>query len=109
MNKYEQAIDTVANWFPFRSITPLKDNSELKEAIQDLQHLVDRATPKKPIRKVIINDFDNWDYSMSFKEDKRHCPNKNCNRILTGDSDYINMFEYPHCPNCGQALDWSDE
>lgn len=50
-----------------------------------LQELVDKATPIKPIHH--LNSF-------------YRC--KNCNEL------FQNHHYQNHCPNCGQALDWSD-
>ena len=50
--------------------------------------LVERATPKKP-------------YLQDDEDDILLCPT--CNE------DFIDNHISNYCPNCGQALDWSDE
>lgn len=59
--------------------------------IDMLKELVDKETPKKPIKgKVIYNTFENII--------THHCE---CGRELSLNNAY--------CPKCGQKLDWSDK
>lgn len=73
-------------------------NKQFESNIQELQLAVEaleRQTPQKP---TIWGDgyadgvlvYDMWD-----------CPN--CEKSYEIDYDH-----YDHCPNCGQAIDWSD-
>jgi hypothetical protein len=64
---------------------------------------MDKATPMKPL----VNKYKNSEHYF--------CPN--CKRHRFGILDYgeyknewrKNSKLTPYCPNCGQALDWSDE
>ena len=69
------------------------DNKELSEMIDEA---VERQIPKKPIYQADgYSDgelvYDTW-----------LCPN--CDTAYEVDID-----EYNYCPNCGQAIDWSEE
>ena len=49
----------------------------------------EKLSPKKPINK-----------HMEYDGQYGHCPC--CNRIISDN------YEFRSCPNCGQALDWSE-
>lgn len=53
----------------------------IKDFLEEYKKLIDRATPKKPI---LANG--------------NKCPN--CSTLM--------QWEYPYCPFCGQAIDWSE-
>ena len=82
MNKYQEALDIVKKCNCIDCTCT---------AIDTLQELVDRATPKKPIKDVP---------SKLIYEQTYVCPN--CGRRFSG---RISKF----CYRCGQALDWRDE
>ena len=102
MNKYEEALDELSY--------PLEDSicggckcgesdcsCEKRIAVETLQELVDRATPKK----VIINQYT-----------PAYC--QTCGEELSeslGDGYYEYYTHLDVCPNkeCRQVLDWSDE
>lgn len=73
------------------------------------KRLID-ADKKQIPKKVQKSRCDNCDtlktkdYSrcIDCEYDWEKCPN--CKQIIQNDS----CFEYPHCPYCGQALDWSE-
>lgn len=84
-SKYQEALDelvkTSGEFFTEKEI----------EAIKTLQELIDKATPKKPIK----DEVQDIRYVTKYI-----CPN--CGGKFTGKiSDY--------CYHCGQALDWSKE
>lgn len=94
MNKYEDALMTLfckahTNDEVCEANKCTKDESclecNIQKAFEKLQELVEKATPKKV--KIFI----------AFGE--RLCPN--CRNHM------IDLYKY--CPDCGQALDWSDE
>ena len=58
-----------------------------------LAELVEKATPKKYAERVEFVDEVKWMHES--------CPN--CKEIID------EFGYYPYCPNCGQALDWSEE
>lgn len=59
---------------------------KVKHCFDTLEKLVDKATPKKPIKH--FNSF-------------YRC--ENCGEL------FQNHHYQNNCPNCGQALDWSDK
>lgn len=94
MNKYEKALD----WLTWRCMEPSNDyegleyeqvpDFEIEANIVPLRELIERATPTK-LRKTRFT---------------RRCPS--CNRQM---SDFKNAHpNIKFCPNCGQALDWSE-
>lgn len=98
MNKYQEALNELSY--------PLEDSScggckcgesdcscEKRIAVETLQELVDRATPKKP-EMMRIKKYDGYNIGIC------ECGNT----IDTSLDDCANF-----CPNCGQALDWVDE
>lgn len=64
---------------------------------KDIKKLVDKATPKKP-----FYEADGYDENGELIYDTWICPN--CNHYYEVDYD-----DYDYCPNCGQAIDWSDK
>ena len=102
MNKYQEALDYLAVSLQVFDETvddkPYRDelDSKRETARKELQELVYKATPKKPDYwgdGIETDDgstpFDHWD-----------CPH--CHHDL-------NYEEHIFCPNCGQAIDWSNE
>ena len=77
MNKYHEALTKLL--LPSNSMS-------MDIAIELLQELVDKATPKKPKE---FNNLNNYFTSL--------CPN--CN------ADDLDNY----CKKCGQAIDWSDD
>lgn len=73
-----------------------KDNEDLA-AIQMAISALKKQIPKKP-----DYEGDGYDENGNIIYDTWICPN--CNHNYEADYD-----DYDFCPNCGQALDWSDE
>jgi hypothetical protein len=71
-----------------------------------LQELIDKETPKKPIKKVLIDPYD-YDEQGVFKNKIFQCPN--CKNTLVDEYECIDYSGQNYCSNCGQRLDWSDE
>lgn len=92
MNKYQNALETA-------SLCCLCTDTveEAHEYLDGLKELVEKATPMKP-----IYEADGYDENGELIYDTWICPN--CDKKYEVDYD-----EYDHCPNCGQAIDWSDE
>lgn len=92
MNKYQDAFEKA-------SLCCLCTDTveEAHEYLDVLKELVDKATPKKP-----NYEADGYDENGELIYDTWICPN--CDKKYEVDYD-----EYDHCPNCGQAIDWSDE
>ncbi|WP_300628691.1 hypothetical protein [uncultured Thomasclavelia sp.] len=94
MNKYQQALNFLYNTIKDNLIS--FDDTE-KEAVEILQELVDKATPTKPSYW-----GDGYDYEGNIIYDMYDCPK-------CGESYEIDYEKYKYCPNCGQAIDWSDK
>lgn len=65
------------------------NDSLLKEDVNLIQELVDRATPKKPKRKLIVNELDEVTGIYICSSCKWTC-------------------RLDYCEHCGQAIDWSE-
>jgi|LGOV01.1.fsa_nt_gb hypothetical protein len=79
MNKYERALSNIRNY-----------NADETDFYK-LQELVERATPKKVVWKVLKNNKNN----MIFP----HCPY--CDKTAS-------LSKPKHHEYCGQALDWGE-
>lgn len=90
MNDYQQALNNVKD-FCGRRFECSTEKSWLYEEIETLKELVDKATPKKPIKDSVQDVYYLTKYT---------CPT--CGGKFTGTiSDY--------CYHCGQKLDWSED
>ena len=106
-NKYQEALDNVKIAPSFmggntKYSTNLNSATPFSEDISILQELVNKATPKKPI-KIKAKDDPNKPKKFSLVDLMGHtyyCPD--CNR-------YLGAFLDRHCKYCGQALDGSDK
>lgn len=105
MNKYQEALEFLRS----EDITARgNDKFELLYFhLDNIEELVDKATPKKPIKEENLIDYDEFDTVKSFYNSISSCPN--CKELLFDENDDIDFKESPHCPYCGQKLDWSDE
>lgn len=90
----ERALEVITNAIQNETMTEEKDM-----ALAVAQKALKKQTPKKPIS--IKNDEDvrigagTWKAGVTIYK----CPC--CNSFISRSSDF--------CPDCGQALDWSDE
>lgn len=100
MNKYQKALDILhgfANGNLIRETTCDYQRDKNNEYKMILQELVDKATPKKPLD--IQTSVVKWGICPVCKGKINEFRGKP-NRILESSN---------YCPDCGQALDWSDE
>ena len=67
---------------------------------KDIKKLVDKATPKKPVR-VCCEPEEEWDN----EEEIYNCPN--CGEPLPYNFDYDYPIKNKCCLECQQVLDWS--
>ena len=96
MNKYQQALDRMEENY-YNNDTSFGAMKNFKKDVETLQELVDKATPTKPSYW-----GDGYDYEGNIIYDVYDCPK-------CGESYEIDYEKYKYCPNCGQAIDWSDE
>lgn len=104
MNKYQEALDRLCenNYFDE------KGNCNCDLIVMDrilMQELVDKATPKKPLKhpSYKFSFIDNV-----FKQQKLYiCPT--CRNACLVRIAPNNRNENRYCYDCGQAIDWGDE
>ena len=85
MNKSQESLEFI--------VTATNGLEGIVSQINVLAELVEKATPKKYAERVEFVDEVKWMHAS--------CPN--CKEIID------EFGYYPYCPNCGQALDWSEE
>ena len=91
MNEYQKALDKLCDLG--RKELTFREICEMEIAVETLQKLVEKATPKKVKDKKWTNgEF----ISLSYGK----CPS--CGAEAWGSDD-------DYCPKCGQALDWKIE
>ena len=110
MNKYQKAlnkiVDVIEGDFSIAGIF-FEHNEKTYDALDILKELVENTTPKKVIVEGFVNCFDCFDTCISYEEEIKKCPN--CQQSLYDESEEIDLVGWNCCPNCGQALDWSEE
>lgn len=79
-----------------------KSGNQNELDIKLIQELVDKATPKKPVR-VCCEPEEEWDN----EEELYNCPN--CGEPLPYNFDYDYPIKNKCCLECQQVLDWGDE
>ena len=99
-NKYQEALDRLCenNYFDE------KGNCNCDLIVMDrilLQELVDKATPKKPVR-VCCEPEEEWDNEEEFY----NCPN--CGEPLPYNFDYDYPIKNKCCLECQQVLNWGE-
>lgn len=104
MNKYQQALNFLYNTIKDNLIS--FDDTE-KEAVEILQELVDKATPKNP---VLSEDYHNEDQTDIYDENGHiypyMCVCPNCKKPTIYDFEYNVKFDY--CRDCGQRILWEE-
>lgn len=101
MSKYQEAKSNIVNTL-VRQIGYEAYKNLYSEDFDTLQELVDKATPKKPVR-VCCEPEEEWDK----EEELYNCPN--CGEPLPYNFDYDYPIKNKCCLECQQVLDWSDE
>ena len=95
MSEYTEAISSI--YFTMHNRVKPKTLGHCEDRnLEVLEELAERATPKKPVKKK-FNEATMWDCADYFVE-RNACPA--CERKMINKSDF--------CPECGQALDWSE-
>ena len=96
-SKYQEAKDNIVNTLA-RQIDKTYKNLYSKD-FDILQELVDKATPKKPVR-VCCEPEEEWDN----EEEIYNCPN--CGEPLPYNFDYDYQIKNKCCLECQQVLNW---
>lgn len=98
-SKYQEAKSNIVNTL-VRQIGYEAYKNLYSEDFDTLQELVDKATPKKPVR-VCCGPEEEWDNEEEFY----NCPN--CGEPLPYNFDYDYPIKNKCCLECQQVLDWS--
>lgn len=98
MSKYQEAKDNIVNTLA-RQIDYKTYKNLYSKDFDTLQELVDKATPKKPVR-VCCEPEEEWDTG----EELYNCPN--CGEPLPYNFDYDYPIKNKCCLECQQVLDW---
>lgn len=125
MNKYQEALNNLKEptqeWLDNK--LQLAENLDEpivykhQEDIDTLQELVDKATPKKPIKKYYTTSYGNHGTKARLDIRCPHCNSTfiNGKRSSVGvfkkrEKDFIETVRNQNfCRICSQAIDWSDE
>ena len=85
----------------YEEVKKIRNNGEMEHAnIRELQKLIDVAIEKQIPKKPRFEGDGYWRGELVY--DTWICPN--CN------TDYeVGTDTHKYCPNCGQAIDWSEE
>lgn len=85
----------------YEEVKKIRNNGEIEHAnIRELQKLIDIAIEKQIPKKPRFEGDGYWRGELVY--DTWICPN--C------DTDYeVGTDTHKYCPNCGQAIDWSEE
>ena len=85
----------------YEEVKEIRNNGEIEHAIiRELQKLIDVAIEKQIPKKPRFEGDGYWRGELVY--DTWICPN--C------DTDYeVGTDTHKYCPNCGQAIDWSEE
>lgn len=114
MNKYQEPFNNIV---VEAELMAERCGHKLEEDIKLVQELVDKATPKKPIKKYYTTSYGN--HGTKARLDIR-CPH--CNSyFINGVRSSVGIFKSKEknfietvrnqkfCRICSQAIDWSDE
>ena len=85
----------------YEEVKKIRNNGEIEHAnIRELQKLIDVAIEKQIPKKPRFEGDGYWRGELVY--DTWICPN--C------DTDYeVGTDTHKYCPNCGQAINWSEE
>lgn len=101
MNKYQGSLDFVKKQFKLKyKVKELPTATAVADSFEELQELVDKEDPKKPVKDYSIN--------AQFPMIKFNYVCPNCNKTLALNYDEVpNEYDY-RCGWCGQVIDWSE-
>lgn len=100
-SKYQEALDRAKELYIYLcdEFNLKKTAVKMNDDIEVLQELVDKATPKKPVR-VCCEPEEEWDN----EEEIYNCPN--CGEPLPYNFDYDYPIKNKCCLECQQVLNW---
>ena len=97
MNKYQEALNALLSFRVCESTHNRRLLENNPHAASILKELVDKATPKKPIKKVAVIEYENEE---TVERPYFVCGCENYSQVNRNDR---------YCPKCGQAIDWSED
>lgn len=101
MNKYKRALnkigDTLTYYMVRKDLNQLPSGNEIFDSMTTLRELVDKETPKKPLD--VCTPVVKWGLCPVCKGELNKLGGKP-NRVFSNQK---------YCPDCGQALDWSED
>lgn len=95
MNKYQEAIHDLKMAVEYPK-SKYNDSRLIDLCFENIQELVEKATPKKVIKEIGIG-YEGYYDTIGHYETFFCCPN--CK---------VDVLGRGYCDNCGQALDWSN-
>ena len=104
MNKYQEAYEYLLG------LLTVGDDMRwplVSKSMDAFKKLIDKETPKKPIKEIIFDAYDCDDRNIDFEWERTKCPH--CDDDLINEYENRDFEDYDYCPCCGGRLDWSDE
>ena len=113
MNKYQEALDLLA----IQTDKEITYQDEINHYVNTLQELVDKETPKKPIKRYYTTAYGNTGRIKRLDILCPCCNSKFINGTRTSagifeakEREFINTINnQKYCMFCSQKLDWSDK
>lgn len=101
MNKYQKALNTIGNTLTYymvgKDLASLHSVNEIGDSMATLREIVNKETPKKPLD--VCTPVVKWGLCPVCKGELNKLGGKP-NRVFSNQK---------YCPDCGQALDWSED
>lgn len=101
MNKYQKALNTIGDTLTYymvgKDVASLHSVNEIGDSMATLREIVNKETPKKPLD--VCTPVVKWGLCPVCKGELNKLGGKP-NRVFSNQK---------YCPDCGQALDWSED
>lgn len=101
MNKYQKALNTIGDTLTYymvgKDLASLHSVNEIGDSMATLREIVNKETPKKPLD--VCTPVVKWGLCPVCKGELNKLGGKP-NRVFSNQK---------YCPDCGQALDWSED
>lgn len=101
MNKYQKALNTIGDTLTYymvgKDLASLHSVNEIGDSMATLREIVNKETPKKLLD--VCTPVVKWGLCPVCKGELNKLGGKP-NRVFSNQK---------YCPDCGQALDWSEE
>lgn len=101
MNKFKKALNTIGDTLTYymvgKDLASLHSVNEIGDSMATLREIVNKETPKKPLD--VCTPVVKWGLCPVCKGELNKLGGKP-NRVFSNQK---------YCPDCGQALDWSED